>query len=166
MPVPGAHLIRPVPLAALVVLAVNDHVLKAAYPGWITGKLSDLAGMVFFPFFLEGLVDLARAIAPGPPRVRDGRVLLVCTLATGIVFGAVKTIPVANLAYRVGLGALGWGPRALFALLRGAHVPPLGRVSLVRDPTDLVALVGLGWPLFEARRAWRRVKSGTSRAIL
>ena len=25
---------------ALVVLVLNDHVLKAAYPGWFTGKLS------------------------------------------------------------------------------------------------------------------------------
>jgi len=28
------------------VLAVNDHVLKAAWPGVVTGKLSDVAGPV------------------------------------------------------------------------------------------------------------------------
>ena len=40
---------HPVALAAIAVLVVNDHVLKSAYPGWLTGKLSDIAGLVFFP---------------------------------------------------------------------------------------------------------------------
>ncbi|MDQ7991829.1 MAG: hypothetical protein REI45_04020 [Propionicimonas sp.] len=33
-------------LAAVVVLAVNDHLLKALWPGVVTGKLSDFAGVV------------------------------------------------------------------------------------------------------------------------
>lgn len=33
-------------LAAVALLALNDHVGKARYPGWWTGKLSDLAGVV------------------------------------------------------------------------------------------------------------------------
>lgn len=31
--------------AAVAVLAVNDHLLKGAAPGWLTGKLSDVAGV-------------------------------------------------------------------------------------------------------------------------
>lgn len=36
---------HPVVLGAIVVLALNDHVLKARFPGWWTGKLSDVAGV-------------------------------------------------------------------------------------------------------------------------
>ncbi|WP_199523928.1 hypothetical protein [Micromonospora craterilacus] len=44
-----AWLIHPVTVAATVLLILNDHVLKAAYPGWLTGKLSDVAGLVMAP---------------------------------------------------------------------------------------------------------------------
>ncbi|HET7501896.1 MAG TPA: hypothetical protein VFK02_12855 [Kofleriaceae bacterium] len=40
-------LTRPIAIAAIALLVVNDHVLKAAYPGFVTGKLSDFAGMMF-----------------------------------------------------------------------------------------------------------------------
>jgi hypothetical protein len=46
---PLAALVHPVTLAALVVLVVNDHVLKSRFPGVITGKASDLAGLVLMP---------------------------------------------------------------------------------------------------------------------
>ncbi|MDO6432910.1 hypothetical protein Q4E93_20040 [Flavitalea sp. BT771] len=42
-------------LPCLLVLALNDHYLKAAYPGWLTGKLSDFAGLLIFPLFLAYL---------------------------------------------------------------------------------------------------------------
>lgn len=38
---------------ALVILIINDHVLKHAYPGWITGKISDVAGLLIFFLFLS-----------------------------------------------------------------------------------------------------------------
>lgn len=39
-------LARPWFFVAIALLALNDHVLKAAWPGWATGKLSDFAGLV------------------------------------------------------------------------------------------------------------------------
>ncbi|RQP26246.1 hypothetical protein [Piscinibacter terrae] len=44
-------------LASLAVLMVNDLILKAAFPGWITGKLSDVAGIA-----MVGM--LSTALAP------------------------------------------------------------------------------------------------------
>jgi hypothetical protein len=44
-----AWLGHPVTLLSLVLLLVNDHLLKDAYPGLATGKLSDLAGLVVAP---------------------------------------------------------------------------------------------------------------------
>jgi hypothetical protein len=42
-------------LPCLLVLALNDHFLKDGYPGWLTGKLSDFAGLLIFPLFLAYL---------------------------------------------------------------------------------------------------------------
>ena len=39
-------LAHPGSVLALVVLVLNDHVLKQAWPGLVTGKLSDVAGLV------------------------------------------------------------------------------------------------------------------------
>ena len=53
-------LTHPATLAALVVLLVNDLVLKALWPHpWTTGKLSDLAWMVFAPPLLAYLLSFA-----------------------------------------------------------------------------------------------------------
>jgi hypothetical protein len=57
---PVSELLAPVPLAAALVLAGNDWLLKpSAAPGWLTGKLSDVAGLVVTPLLLTALVDLA-----------------------------------------------------------------------------------------------------------
>ena len=39
-------LASPAAIASLLLLLVNDHVLKQAWPGVVTGKLSDFAGLV------------------------------------------------------------------------------------------------------------------------
>lgn len=39
---------------------VNDHILKTAYPGWLTGKLSDFAWMVVCPVLIAALLSLLR----------------------------------------------------------------------------------------------------------
>jgi hypothetical protein len=135
--VPGEGLLHPVALLAMGVLAVNDHWAKAAYPGWLTGKLSDFAGLLFFPLLLQGLVELVT-------RRADRRVLVACAIAAAVVFALVKTTPLVEV-YRWGLGLLQ-------APVRGAIRP----VDVVQDPTDLVALpmVAVG-----VRLGWRRVSA-------
>ena len=54
----GRWLGHPATVIALLVLVVNDHVLKAAYPGWVTGKLSDAAGLVLAPPLLAAVLGL------------------------------------------------------------------------------------------------------------
>jgi hypothetical protein len=56
--IPSAWLGHPVTVLALLVLVVNDHVLKAAYPGRLTGKLSDAAGLVLAPPLLAAVLRL------------------------------------------------------------------------------------------------------------
>lgn len=38
-------------IAGLVLLILNDHVFKSIFNNWITGKLSDIAGLFIFPIF-------------------------------------------------------------------------------------------------------------------
>ena len=117
---PGRALLTPTWLAALAVLGVNDHLLKGAglLPGALTGKLSDLAGMIVAPALLAALLGL---------RTRRG--LLFCHVAVGAVFAAIKLSPAAADAWSWVMGLVG-----------NAWV-------ITVDPTDLIALpvLAIGW---------------------
>ncbi|MGH3661825.1 MAG: hypothetical protein ACRDTQ_08195 [Micromonosporaceae bacterium] len=116
-------------LVAAMVLLVNDHVLKALWPGLITGKLSDVAGLAAAPAlvgFALGLV--APKLAP--------RALVWCSLAVvGIGFGWVKATEDGAAA-----ASAAWSVVA-------------GPSQVLRDPTDLVALPALALSWW----AWRQV---------
>jgi hypothetical protein len=60
---------HPLTVGATAVLLLNDHVLKPAWPGLVTGKLSDVAGLAAAPpvlGLLLGLFLTARAGAAEP----------------------------------------------------------------------------------------------------
>jgi len=124
---------------AVVVLFANDHVLKHAFPGFITGKLSDVAGMIFFPVLLTVLLW---ALVPASRRTdaAHDRLLALACVATAVVFTLTKSTALGNEAYRVGWGALQWPYRALVALAHHRTLPRLIRVVLVRDPSDVLAV--------------------------
>jgi hypothetical protein len=116
---PPRALLHPAWLAALALLALNDHVLKQGHilPGWITGKLSDAAGLF-----------LAPALAAAVLRVRTHRGLALVHAAVGALFAVVKTVPFATHAAEALLCAI---------------VPS----RLWTDPSDLLALpaLALAW---------------------
>ena len=105
----------PPTLVALAVLALNDHVLKQAAPGLVTGKLSDLAGLVLAPALLAVVLALMRVPRPQ----------VVALVATGVGFTLVKST--------------GWGVEAANAVWSAAGWP----TQILRDPTDLIALPAL-----------------------
>lgn len=82
---PPAALSHPLFVAALVALALNDHLLKAsgAVPA-LSGKLSDVAGLLVAPAVLAWLC-----------RVRSRRGWLACHAAVGVGFAAIQHAPVA-----------------------------------------------------------------------
>ena len=91
---------RPWFFAAVAVLAVNDHVWKADHPGWVTGKISDVAGVAVVAALLSVLIGSGRA-----------------TVVTAIGFVALKTVPgVAELAAPVMGGVTRRDPADLLAL--------------------------------------------------
>lgn len=104
-------LLHPLWLGSLAVLVLNDHALKGAglLPELVTGKLSDIAGMIVAPALL------ATAL-----RVRTVRGWWLAHLAVGVVFAAIKLSPAAAAAWSAIMGGFGFA------------------WTVVCDPTDVV----------------------------
>lgn len=144
---------HPASIAAVALLLLNDHVLKSAWPSWTTGKLSDVAGMVFFPLLLAALAELFLPLR----RLTHHRVMAACIGATAAVFTAVQLFPAATNAYSEIMGALQWPLR--LALDSTAHP---SKVMITPDPSDLFTLpaLAIAWRIAETARhhigdAWR-----------
>ena len=54
-----AAIAHPVVWLGVILIVVNDLWLKAAYPSWLSGKLSDVGALVVAPLLLAGLLSLA-----------------------------------------------------------------------------------------------------------
>ena len=133
---PVAALRHPLWLAGLLVLALNDHLLKGSglLPSVLTGKLSDVAGLLIAPTLLATLL-----------RVRRPSTLLACHLAVGLVFAAIQLSATAAVAWSGVMAALGfpW--------------------VITRDPTDLLALPALALSWVGLRPAIDRTRPRTRR---
>jgi hypothetical protein len=139
---PGDGLLHPVFLAALALLIVNDQLLKLAWPGVVTGKLSDAAGLVVAPLVLQAAWEIGEWRA-GRWRGPTLAVLVVAIVVVGFTFAAVQAWPSATEAYRWILGAAQWPFRATAALATGAVVPDVAPVLATADAGDLMALPSL-----------------------
>jgi hypothetical protein len=126
-------------LGAIVLLAVNDQLLKAASPGPVTGVLSDIAGLIVAPVALQAVWETGQWVV-GRWRGPSALVLGVAAVIVGVGFAALQVWPPATDLYRVGLGALQWPVAALLAALSGAPTPGLAPVVAVADAGDLIAL--------------------------
>jgi hypothetical protein len=120
---------HPFTLVAVGLLLLNDHVLKAAVPSWFTGKLSDFAGLFFFPFILTAFL----ALPLDRWQIRPRQLMRLASVITLVWFTLVKTVPIVNTQMAAALG-----------LVLG------GVVHIALDSTDLVALpmIGLAWQLW------------------
>ena len=138
---PGAALLHPLSLASVLLLGLNDHVLKRVAPGLLSGKLSDFAGVVLLPLFLHAAfeVTVARLRAPPSPELSN-RALKVCMLLGLSAFALPEVWPPAETLYRYAFGAAHWPFRAAAAALAGRPLPPLQPVTATADVTDLLAL--------------------------
>lgn len=142
---PGAALRHPVFLGALLVLVVNDHWGKPTFGNLLTGKLSDLAGLVVFPVFLVAAAEwwVGRRLP---------RLALPAALGTALTFALVKTWAPAHLAYEALYGLAWWPLLEARALLVGAPAPGWPAIGAVMDPTDLWALPMAAVGAWVARR--------------
>jgi hypothetical protein len=109
-----------VTLAALALLVVNDWILKPRFgPSLVTGKLSDIAGLICAPVLLTAAIGLVLR----KPLTR--RRLVASIAATGVCFTAVKLVP--------------WAARVLVTILSAFG----RRAEIYLDPTDLLCLPAL-----------------------
>ena len=130
-------LAHPGSVLALVVLVLNDHVLKQAWPGWVTGKLSDVAGLVVAPVLLATVLAVVRTPGAMPLALAaTGAGFVFCKTSS---FGAEVTSSVWSL---------------------------FGTPTMIRaDVTDLLALPALyaAWRIH--RTASRAVGAGWRRTV-
>ena len=141
--VAGDALLHPAALASVALLVLNDHVLKAASPGLLTGKASDFAGMAFFPLVLLSVWEVSLAVLR---RWRGPSVaaLVAATAATAAVFVAAKATDAGNSAVGFGVGWLQWAAASAAAGVGLVPSPEMRSATLVKDPSDLVALAAIG----------------------
>lgn len=137
--VPGDGLLHPLALLSIGVLIFNDHILKAAWPGLVTGKLSDFAGLLFFPLFLQAAWECGAAVV-GRRTIPSRRALIVSIVATGVTFAAIKLFPAAT---DVAAWALAHAQFVVGHLLGVSSSAAPIAVAITRDPTDLIALPAL-----------------------
>ncbi len=137
-------LLHPLAIGALVILIVNDHILKTAIPGAVTGKLSDVAGLAVFPLLLATIIEVVR------PR-SDRQALVLASIAiTVVAFTAVKTTDVSASLFGWSLGLGQWYLRSGHS---GAELAP---AAVIADPTDLLAIPAVlvaAWIALPRRRA-------------
>lgn len=142
---------HPVALAAVLVLVVNDWVLKPRWHGGIVGKLSDIAGLAFAPVVLSAAIGLLLALAArlgarvDPSLTR--RRLVACIAATGVCFTTVK----------LSSTAAEWLASLLSLMGRPA--------SIYLDRTDLLTLPALAVAYWIGRDELRRIPLGKPAAI-
>jgi len=121
-------LAHPLWWVAAILLALNDHLLKGALPelSMLTGKLSDVAGLLVAPFLLAVLIG-----------ARSRAAVIACHVATGAVFAAINLSTSAAAGMEL---ATAWTPWPW---------------AIMVDPTDLIALPALliSWRVFSVAAA-------------
>lgn len=150
--VPGDGLLHPAMIGAIGLLIANDHVLKAAYPGVVTGKLSDVAGLLFFPALLVAAAELALAVTGRNWRLGRTAVAVAC-LASAVGFALVQLTQAGAQLFEALLGGAQAVVAGTVAALAGGTPPAAASAAVVADPWDLVALVAL---VPAALIGWRR----------
>lgn len=162
-PVPADGLLHPVALGAVALLALNDHVLKAAYASWWTGKLSDVAGMVFFPLLLQAVMELG-ARAAGRPWGPSRQVLIAAAAGTALGFSLVQVWPPATEAYRLVWGALFWPLASVGSVLAGDGLAAFRPVRIWADPSDVLAVPAALVAVWSGWGRTRRPRTGPTDA--
>ncbi|MET0789509.1 MAG: hypothetical protein ABWY33_09725 [Cellulomonas sp.] len=143
----GDLLLHPVALVSLGVLLLNDHVLKAAAPGWVTGKLSDLAGLTFFPFLLLAARHVLLRTAPSVGAALAGAAV------TGATFAAVKLSTAARQVYSDVVGVLRF---PVDHVVLGVRTPV--DVGIAADASDVWAVAACVAVVLVLRRQRSRLR--------
>ena len=159
----AAALTHPVTLGALAILLLNDLVLKALWPDpWTTGKLSDLAWVMFASPLLAWLISLPA----GKNQAAQRAGWWASYAGLPLLYAAYNTFPVVHGAILRGISLLSGGIAgspldptdsvviplglavALWVWRRGAMSPSnlRGRLSALMAGTAVIASVATSYP--------------------
>ena len=126
---PGDVLIHPAIVASLGFLLLNDLYLKSEHPGPISWKLSDLAGLAFFPALLFALIEITSSLVHRRPVLLSSRWMWFLAGGTAMSFALLKSIPaLAGIAERANDIAL------------SLALSSRGPTTFTQDASDLFAL--------------------------
>ncbi|WP_413290854.1 hypothetical protein [Bdellovibrio sp. HCB337] len=132
--------VHPIPLTAVAVMALNDHWGKYAFPGILTGKLSDFCGVFYLPILMLALIVAFDELF-GVNKFRlSKRTTIVAILFTDFLMVLVKLSPASARAIE-----------AFFANY-------LFQIQLIQDPTDLTSLLVNPLTYLYLRRYWMASK--------
>jgi hypothetical protein len=127
---------HPITLLSIVLLLVNDHVLKIVGPSWLTGKLSDFAGLFFFPF----IVAAGLGVLLSKFNFTSRHIGLLAFGSVAIWFALLKTLPAINSF-----------TDQFISLLIGSPT------QFILDATDLIGLLAIipSWKLWNQHQIWK-----------
>ena len=115
-------LTHPLVLFSISVLLINDHFLKIYSSSWLTGKLSDFAGVFFFPILLSAILNIICKSL----NLKQSHIAMTAFGFTVFWFSLIKTIPFFSHLTENLLSKLLSYPS-----------------QVICDPTDLIALIML-----------------------
>jgi len=152
LPCSTPALLHPMTLVALALWAINDHLLKGWGPPMLTGKLSDVTGLMVCPILLVGMAEWC---APALVRRRPHTVLATCCAAVGLFLIGLELFAPVELLYEYALSHLYQAVQDSSALL-GARRGPAVFASATADVTDLLCLPALALPWWLVLHGVRR----------
>lgn len=138
----GDFLLSWVFLGSLLALLINDFILKPNHPGVLSGILSDLAGMIFFPVFFVAISEFAAALLPDRP-LASPRWFWISTGLVAFLLVFVKFTEVGQGLYSALVTPILNSPLAALTV---------GAPGAVSDPWDLLALLLVPIPVLVGYR--------------
>jgi hypothetical protein len=132
-PIPGSCLVHWPPAFAACALAANVFLLRVHHPGWLSGKLSDLAINFLLPVTLVAATEWAIALtgwmAGRPFTGSHARLRLAACAVSALYFALLQLDP--------GFGQVHAGLLHILDLPLGGDRSFAGNIA---DPGDLIAL--------------------------
>lgn len=127
-------LTHPVVVGSIIFLLINDHLLRQLWPSWWTGKVGDVAWLIFAPFILAPVLAF---VVPARTSQHQKAVGIAAFTIIGLIFTLVNLNPAFNTAFR-------W----LIQAVTGADA-----ILLVLDPSDLITFPALwvGWRVWQGQ---------------
>jgi len=148
----GDMLLLPASLCGVALLIVNDHYMKRHLHNAISGKLSDIAGLLFFPLLIATGIETTRIVL----RRRQWCISIggfdSTVVVVGIFFMLMKTWQPAGQIYVWLDASLEWPVLAVKAAFVSGNFWTWPKTGIVMDTTDLMALPALLIPWWSGRR--------------